>query len=226
MAQQNVGGTGVIRGQDDYPVQLSIEYPESSNRLTALVRIILAIPILIVATFVSGAFTTGDSAADQIVVPIVAGGALWIAPLLMILFRQKYPRWWFDWNLELSRFSTRVGAYLLLLRDEYPSTDERQAVTLDIDYPDAENDLNRFLPLVKWLLAIPHLIILAVLANRDHAPYHHRVVRDPDRGPVSTRNVRVRGRGVSLGDKSGGLRLPAHHRQVSAVPSRPVSHLE
>jgi hypothetical protein len=164
MAQQNVGSTGVNRGQDDYPVQLSIEYPESSNRLTALVRIILAIPILIVATFVSGAFTTGDSAADQIVVPIVAGGALWIAPLLMILFRQKYPRWWFDWNLELSRFSTRVGAYLLLLRDEYPSTDERQAVTLDIDYPDAENDLNRFLPLVKWLLAIPHLIILAVLA--------------------------------------------------------------
>ena len=81
----------------------------------------------------------------------------------MILFRQKYPRWWFDWNLELSRFSTRVGAYLLLLRDEYPSTDERQAVTLDINYPDAENDLNRFLPLVKWLLAIPHLIILAVL---------------------------------------------------------------
>ena len=164
MAQGNVGSTGVIRGQDDYPVQLSIEYPESSNRLTALVRIILAIPILIVATFVSGAFTTGDSAADQIAVPIVAGGALWIAPLLMILFRQKYPRWWFDWNLELSRFSTRVVAYLLLLRDEYPSTDERQAVTLDIDYPDAENDLNRFLPLIKWLLAIPHLIILAVLA--------------------------------------------------------------
>ena len=86
---------------------------------------------------------------------------MWIAPLLMILFRQKYPRWWFDWNLELSRFSTRVGAYLLLLRDEYPSTDEQQAVSLEIEYPDAEGELDRFLPLIKWLLAIPHLIILA-----------------------------------------------------------------
>ena len=163
MAQGNLGYTQAVRGEAPYPVQLSIEYPESRNRLTALVRIILAIPIIIVVVFVGGSFTTGNSAADQIVVPIVAGGALWIAPLLMILFRQKYPRWWFDWNLELSRFSTRVGAYLLLLRDEYPSTDEQQAVTLDIDYPDVENDLNRFLPLVKWLLAIPHLIILAVL---------------------------------------------------------------
>ena len=163
MAQDNLGYTQAVRGEAAYPVQLSIEYPESRNRLTALVRIILAIPIIIVATFVSGAFTTGDSSVDRLVVPLVAGGTLWIAPLLMILFRQKYPRWWFDWNLELARFSTRVGAYLLLLRDEYPSTDEQQAVSLEIEYPDAEGELDRFLPLIKWLLAIPHLIILAVL---------------------------------------------------------------
>ena len=163
MAQDNLGYTQAVRGEAAYPVQLSIEYPESRNRLTALVRIILAIPIIIVATFVSGAFTTGDPSADRLVVPLVAGGTLWIAPLLLILFRQKYPRWWFDWNLELARFSTRVGAYLLLLRDEYPSTDEQQAVSLEIEYPDAEGELDRFLPLIKWLLAIPHLIILALL---------------------------------------------------------------
>ena len=88
-----------------------------------------------------------------------------IAPLLMILFRQKYPRWWFDWNLELSRFIARVSAYLLLLRDEYPSTDEHQAVDLQIEYPDVKGELNRFLPIIKWLLSIPHLIILVILVS-------------------------------------------------------------
>ncbi len=83
--------------------------------------------------------------------------------LLMILFRQKYPRWSFDWNLALTRFVARVGAYLMLLRDEYPSTDEEQAVHLEIRYPDAKQDLNRWLPLVKWFLAIPHFIVLLFL---------------------------------------------------------------
>src|SRR5207248_2912411 len=90
-------------------------------------------------------------------------GLLFLAPLLMILFRQKYPRWWFDWNLELLRFSNRIGVYLALMDDRYPSTDERQAVALDFPYPDAKQGLNRWLPLVKWLLAIPHYIVLAFL---------------------------------------------------------------
>jgi hypothetical protein len=81
----------------------------------------------------------------------------------MILFRQKYPRWWFDWNLELQRFATRVAIYLALMDDRYPSTDEQQSVRLDYVYPDAARDLNRWLPLVKWLLAIPHYIVLFVL---------------------------------------------------------------
>ncbi len=92
----------------------------------------------------------------------VAGGLVVAPTLLMLLFRRKYPRWWFDWNLEFERFSNRVGAYVLLLRDEYPSTDEEQAVHLDIDYPDAMQ-LNRWLPLVKWFLAIPHYIVLFLL---------------------------------------------------------------
>jgi hypothetical protein len=93
---------------------------------------------------------------------LAAGGIIFLATVLMLLFRQKYPRWWFDWNVELMRFSTRVSAYLALLRDEYPSTDEQQAVYIDIPYPDAR-DLNRWLPLVKWFLAIPHYIVLAFL---------------------------------------------------------------
>jgi hypothetical protein len=92
-----------------------------------------------------------------------AGGTLFLAVLLMILFRQKYPRWWFDWNRELLRFSNRVGAYLLLLDDRYPSTDEQQYVRLDFDYPDVLRDLNRWLPLVKWFLAIPHYVVLFFL---------------------------------------------------------------
>jgi hypothetical protein len=86
-----------------------------------------------------------------------------LAPLLMIVFRRKYPRWWFDWNRELLRFSNRVGAFLLLMDDGYPSTDEEQHVHLEVEYPDTEHDLNRWMPLVKWFLAIPHYIVLAFL---------------------------------------------------------------
>jgi hypothetical protein len=88
-----------------------------------------------------------------------ADGLLFFGPLLMILFRQKYPRWWFDWNLELARFTSRVGVYLALMTDRYPSADEQQSVHLDYRYPDAARDLNRWLPLVKWLLAIPHYVV-------------------------------------------------------------------
>ena len=147
-----------------YPVQFNVDYPEGPrNRLTALVRIILAIPILIVVALVSGYSSSGNLTVDQATSPLVVGGVVWSATILMLLFRRKYPRWWFDWNLELQRFSARVGAYLGLLRDEYPSTDEEQSVHLDIPYPAAEKDLNRFLPLVKWLLAIPHYIVLIIL---------------------------------------------------------------
>ena len=90
-------------------------------------------------------------------------GLLFLPPLLMILFREKYPRWWFDWNLELLRFTNRVGVYFALMDDRYPSTDEQQAVHLDFAYPNAREDLNRWLPLVKWLLAIPHYIVLFFL---------------------------------------------------------------
>jgi hypothetical protein len=143
------------------PVRFSVEFPDRDlNRLTTAFRLIVAIPILIVAA------TVGHEWAGYGPGPEVAagtGGVLFLGPLLLIVFRQKYPRWWYDWNLELLRFSNRVGVYLALMDDRYPSTDERLGVTLDFPYPDAERDLNRWLPLVKWFLAIPHYIVLILL---------------------------------------------------------------
>ncbi len=133
------------------------------NRLTVAFRIFVAIPILIVLGLISGGSTDWGSTGSSRGVA-AAGGLLFLAPLLLILFRQKYPRWWFDWNVELWRFTNRVFAYLLLLRDEYPATDAEQAVHLDVDYPDAQRDLNRWLPLVKWFLVIPHMIVLFFLS--------------------------------------------------------------
>jgi hypothetical protein len=144
---------------ESYPVEFSVEYPDRDlNRLTTAFRIFTAIPIVIVAATLSGGsgFHAGTIAAGS-------GGVLFLPALLMILFRQNYPRWWYDWNLELMRFSNRIAAYLALMDDRYPSTDERQGVTLDFPYPDAARDLNRWLPLVKWLLAIPHYIVLVFL---------------------------------------------------------------
>jgi hypothetical protein len=151
--------------QVDYPVRFSVDYPDRPlNRLTSAFRIFVAIPILIVLGAVSGGGTWMDSyGRGGTYVAWGAGGLLFVAPLLMILFRRKYPRWWFDWNLELQRFTNRVLAYVLLMDDRYPATDQQQFVHLDYPYPDAERDLNRWLPLVKWLLAIPHYIVLFFL---------------------------------------------------------------
>src|SRR4029453_4267268 len=147
-----------------YPVQFAVDYPDRPlNRLTTFFRIFMAIPILILLGTVAGG--TGQWSYDHQTVAVAGGlgGLLFFAPLLMILFRQKYPRWWFDWNLELQRFSNRVSVYLALMDDRYPSTDEHQSVHLDYAYPEASRDLNRWLPLVKWFLAIAHYVVLLFL---------------------------------------------------------------
>ena len=147
-----------------YPVSFSVDYPDRQlDRVTSFFRIFTVIPIGIVLGTVAGgtwewSYRNGTSGAAA-----GAGGLLFFGPLLMILFRQKYPRWWFDWNLELQRFSNRVLIYLALMDDRYPATDEQQSVRLDYPYPGAPGDLNRWLPLVKWLLAIPHYIVLFFL---------------------------------------------------------------
>ena len=146
-------------------MQYDIDYPDRPlNRLTTAFRIFWVIPIAIVlGTLEGGTSAWSSKAGDQWHWGAGTAGLLFFGPLLMILFRQKYPRWWFDWNQELLRFENRVGAYLALLDDRYPSTDEHQYVRLDFPYPDAERELNRWLPLVKWLLAIPHYIVLFFL---------------------------------------------------------------
>src|SRR4051794_23349633 len=149
-----------------YPARLQVDRPEQHNRMTTLFRLFTAIPIAIVyGALTAGVTRTVTHESGQTVTTTSGGVAsgLFVATVLMILFRQRYPRWWFDFARELARFGARVGAYLALLRDEYPSTVEEQAVHLEIDYPDAERDLNRWLPLVKWLLAIPHYIVLVFL---------------------------------------------------------------
>jgi hypothetical protein len=148
-----------------YPLTFDVEYPDRDlNRLTSGLRIFWVIPIGIVLTAVGGGGGGGSWGSNHGEhVAAGAGGLLVLAPLLMILVRQKYPRWWFDWNLELMRFSNRVGAYALLLSDRYPSTDEHQYVRLDMPYPDVPRELNRWLPLVKWFLAIPHYLVLILL---------------------------------------------------------------
>jgi hypothetical protein len=147
-----------------YPVRFSVDYPDRTlDRVTTAFRIFVAIPIFIVLGAVSGGSWEWSQGRGTTAVAAGAGGLLFFGPLLMILFRQTYPRWWFDWNLELQRFSNRVGAYLALMNDRYPSTTDHQSVHLDYDYPDIERDLNRWLPLVKWFLAIPHYVVLFFL---------------------------------------------------------------
>ena len=135
----------------------------TSNRLSTFFRIFAAIPILIVAGLLSGGGSTTHWGEHTTQVAWGASGVVFLPTLLLLVFRRKYPRWWFDWNLELSRFLSRVGVYLALMDDRYPSTDERQSVRLDYDYPEAQN-LTRWLPLVKWILAIPHYIVLALMS--------------------------------------------------------------
>ena len=129
-----------------YPINLKIEYSEKSNKSTALFRLVLIIPIILILALIS-------SYAE----------ALSIAVALMIIFKEKYPKWWFDWNVGITKFIYRIAAYGLLLRDEYPSTDEDQAIQVDLPYPDVKQDLNRWKPLVKWILVIPHFIVLVFM---------------------------------------------------------------
>jgi len=158
----------------EYAARLEVDYPEKLDRLTSFFRIIWIIPIAIILGLVSGAGQTVTNTVilneagevmrtTQETVGGLASG-LFAATALMIIFRQRYPRWWFDFSREVTRFGARVSAYAALLTDRYPSTVEEQSVHLEIDYPDVETDLNRWFPLLKWLLAIPHYFVLFFLS--------------------------------------------------------------
>ena len=147
----------------NHPVEFDVDYPDRPlDRVSTLFRLIFAVPILVLLAALGGpAF--GGGGGDWLFFVGLASGLVVVPPLLTIVFRQKYPRWWFDFNLAFLRFDNRVMSYLLLLRDEFPSTDEDQAVHLDVAYPDVRSDLNRWMPLVKWFLAIPHYVALLIL---------------------------------------------------------------
>jgi hypothetical protein len=151
---------------NEYPVSFAVDYPDRElNRLTSFFRIFTVIPIAIVFSAITGFSSSYEGIDSETTVTIAVSGVglLFLPVLLMILFRKKYPRWWFDWNLELLRFANRIGIYAMLMDDRYPSTDDHQAVHLEYPYPDVAGDLGRGMPLVKWLLAIPHYIVLFFL---------------------------------------------------------------
>jgi len=154
-----------------YPARLTIDYQDKLSRVTTIFRVILAIPILIIlGILTSGSDTviqtvneTGEVVSDTVNTGVGIVGSLFLVTLLLILFRKRYPKWWFDFVLALNRFSLRISAYIALLTDKYPSTEDEQNIHLELDYPDAQTDLKRGMPLVKWFLAIPHYVILFFL---------------------------------------------------------------
>jgi hypothetical protein len=162
----------MVAKSEVYAARLALDYPEKLARVTTAFRLIWVIPIAIVLSIITAqatstvtvVTTTGQAVSQVYKTGGGIVGALFAATLLMILFRRRYPRWWFDFALQLTRFTARVGAYVALLTDRYPATEDEQSVHLDLDYPDAERNLNRWLPLVKWFLAIPHYFVLAFLA--------------------------------------------------------------
>ena len=155
----------MAQSKTTYPVSLEIDYPPKSNRLTALFRIFLVIPVSLILTILTSSVADMNASANGETNIYSYGiiGSLFSATAIMILFRQRYPKWWYSFNLELNRFSARIGAYLFLLTDKYPSTEDEQSVHLNIEFPDVKKDLNRWMPLVKWFLAIPHYIALSFL---------------------------------------------------------------
>ena len=172
----------------DYPVRFSVEYPDRPlNRVTTAFRLFTVIPIAIVLAAIGGYSATYGDAAQTTTVAVGGIGLLFLPPLLMILFRQKYPRWWFDWNLELLRFTNRVGAYFALLDDRYPSTDEQQSVRLDLDYPDAkEGSTDGF----RWSSGYsPFRTTSSCFSSQSARPSRRSVPGSRSSSPVATRAV-------------------------------------
>ena len=216
---------------ESYAARLEIDYPDGLDRFTTFFRLLWVIPIGIVLGLVSASATstwTVVSESGEVVsrVSRSSGGiafGLFAATALLIVFRERYPRWWFDFALGLNRFAARVGAYAVLLTDQYPSTEEEQSVHLELDYPDVKQDLNRWLPLVKWFLAIPHYFVLVRAGRRRVLRRRHRVVRHPLHGAISAGAVRLRSGGRQVGPAGDRLLDPAGDRPLPAVQPQVIA---
>jgi hypothetical protein len=135
-----------VAGAPGYPVRYDVEYPEELSRWLIFVKWLLAIPHFMIVWALS-----------------IAAGVMGFIAFFAILLTKRYPRDLFDFVVNFNRWSLNVDAYTMLLRDEYPPFSwepGRYAVTYEVDYPE---QLNRWLPLIKWLLAIPHIIVLLFL---------------------------------------------------------------
>ena len=205
-----------------HPVEFDVEYPDRPlDRLSTLFRLIFALPILVLLAALGGpAF--GGGGGDWLFFIGLASGLVVIPPLLTIVFRHKYPRWWFDFNLAFLRFDNRVMSHLLLLRDEFPSTDEDQAVHLDVRYPDVHTDLNRWLPLVKWFLRHPALRRPARARRHGRIRRDRRLDRHPRDRSIPTPTVRLHGRRHAMAQPGRELRVRHGHTRIPAVPTRRV----
>jgi hypothetical protein len=132
---------------------IKIKYKDR-NRTTVFWRGILAFPVIIfVATFTEATFAQNDNWGFG------TAGLIVIPALLAIVFRGKYPSYVFTFNHALIELSTRLAAYVLILNDKYPSIEANSKVSVTFPDVDGGKKLNRWLPLVKWILAIPHYVV-------------------------------------------------------------------
>jgi hypothetical protein len=122
------------------------------NRVTAFFRLILAVPALIFVSSFAPSAAFSDEAAG------IFAGLLAVPAGLAIVVRQVYPSYVLVFNEALLSLQTRVDAYLVLLTDEYPSIEENDIVSVTFPEVDAKQ-LNRWLPLIKWLLALPLYLV-------------------------------------------------------------------
>ena len=153
--------------ESDYPVRFEVAYPEGENRFMILVRWFLAIPHYTVLLFFSLPFYIAVGGMSLILTESLGEWAQWIPvpPIwaLIILFTASLPAWLHRYLVGLSRYGYNVGAYVLF-HSQYPpitmSAGAYDPVTLELERPAS---LNRWLPFVKLVLAIPHLVVLFFL---------------------------------------------------------------
>ncbi len=123
-----------LSSRPDYPADFGVDYPERLSRGLVLVKWLLAIPHYLIIAAITVGVLSWSGLDNDIMVRVVAlfdlnsggsaaislFGVLIIVVFVALLFTGRYPRGLFDLLLGINRWIFRVGAYALLLRDEYP----------------------------------------------------------------------------------------------------------